>query len=161
MIITFLPPAAKINVPHGDAPVLPSPAPAASANALLGSKVSDLACICGALGMAPPDFSFMRNRQVTRSIFCFCYVTLFSTLRFPLSQVPHSESFPLTPTQGLVLCQVKLSNGLMVHGPQCQSEHDAKEKAAFFALQRLVYTQTQIFDSQVWEAELCNQWHKH
>uniref|UniRef100_A0AAX7UGA1 5'-3' exoribonuclease 1 n=1 Tax=Astatotilapia calliptera TaxID=8154 RepID=A0AAX7UGA1_ASTCA len=93
--------AAKINVPHGDAPVLPSPAPAASANALLGSKVSELACICGALGMAPPDFSFMRNRQ------------------------------------GLVLCQVKLSNGLMVHGPQCQSEHDAKEKAAFFALQRL------------------------
>uniref|UniRef100_A0AAX7UB64 5'-3' exoribonuclease 1 n=1 Tax=Astatotilapia calliptera TaxID=8154 RepID=A0AAX7UB64_ASTCA len=101
MIITFLPPAAKINVPHGDAPVLPSPAPAASANALLGSKVSELACICGALGMAPPDFSFMRNRQVT------------------------------------LLCQVKLSNGLMVHGPQCQSEHDAKEKAAFFALQRL------------------------
>uniref|UniRef100_A0AAX7SZG7 5'-3' exoribonuclease 1 n=1 Tax=Astatotilapia calliptera TaxID=8154 RepID=A0AAX7SZG7_ASTCA len=74
------PAAAKINVPHGDAPVLPSPAPAASANALLGSKVSEL-------------------------------VTL--------------------------LCQVKLSNGLMVHGPQCQSEHDAKEKAAFFALQRL------------------------
>uniref|UniRef100_A0AAX7V7U9 5'-3' exoribonuclease 1 n=1 Tax=Astatotilapia calliptera TaxID=8154 RepID=A0AAX7V7U9_ASTCA len=67
----------------------------------LGSLVSELACICGALGMAPPDFSFMRNRQ------------------------------------GLVLCQVKLSNGLMVHGPQCQSEHDAKEKAAFFALQRL------------------------
>lgn len=93
--------AAKINVPHGDAPVLPSPAPAASANTLLGSKVSELACICGALGMAPPDFSFIRNRQ------------------------------------GLVVCQVKLSNGLMVHGPQCQSEHDAKEKAAFFALQRL------------------------
>uniref|UniRef100_A0A669DKD4 5'-3' exoribonuclease 1 n=1 Tax=Oreochromis niloticus TaxID=8128 RepID=A0A669DKD4_ORENI len=101
----FLPPAAKINVPHGDAPVLPSPAPAASANTLLGSKVSELACICGALGMAPPDFSFIRNRQVTRSIF--------------------------------LVCQVKLSNGLMVHGPQCQSEHDAKEKAAFFALQRL------------------------
>ncbi|XP_068604868.1 5'-3' exoribonuclease 1 [Brachionichthys hirsutus] len=39
--------------------------------------------------------------------------------------------------QGLVVCQVRLSNGLMVHGPQCQSEHDAKEKAAFFALQRL------------------------
>uniref|UniRef100_A0A4W6BRF0 5'-3' exoribonuclease 1 n=1 Tax=Lates calcarifer TaxID=8187 RepID=A0A4W6BRF0_LATCA len=38
---------------------------------------------------------------------------------------------------GLVVCQVKLSNGLMVHGPQCQSENDAKEKAAFFALQRL------------------------
>ena len=40
--------------------------------------------------------------------------------------------------QGPVVCQVKLSNGLMVHGPQCQSENDAKEKAAFFALQRLV-----------------------
>lgn len=39
-----------------------------------------------------------------------------------------------------MVCQVKLSNGLMVHGPQCQSEHDAKEKAAFFALQRLVCT---------------------
>ncbi|XP_068197322.1 5'-3' exoribonuclease 1 [Antennarius striatus] len=39
--------------------------------------------------------------------------------------------------QGLVVCQVRLSNGLMVHGPQCQSENDAKEKAAFFALQRL------------------------
>uniref|UniRef100_A0A8C4EAX6 5'-3' exoribonuclease 1 n=1 Tax=Dicentrarchus labrax TaxID=13489 RepID=A0A8C4EAX6_DICLA len=38
---------------------------------------------------------------------------------------------------GVVVCQVKLSNGLMVHGPQCQSENDAKEKAAFFALQRL------------------------
>uniref|UniRef100_A0A3Q3M3T5 5'-3' exoribonuclease 1 n=1 Tax=Mastacembelus armatus TaxID=205130 RepID=A0A3Q3M3T5_9TELE len=42
----------------------------------------------------------------------------------------------LTLPFGLV-CQVKLSNGLMVHGPQCQSESDAKEKAAFFALQRL------------------------
>uniref|UniRef100_A0A671WM69 5'-3' exoribonuclease 1 n=1 Tax=Sparus aurata TaxID=8175 RepID=A0A671WM69_SPAAU len=40
-------------------------------------------------------------------------------------------------SQGPVVCQVKLSNGLMVHGPQCQSENDAKEKAAFFALQRL------------------------
>ena len=40
--------------------------------------------------------------------------------------------------QGLVVCQVKLSTGLMVHGPQCQSENDAKEKAALFALLRLV-----------------------
>eukprot|EP00066_Takifugu_rubripes_P025414 XP_011614680.1 PREDICTED: 5'-3' exoribonuclease 1 isoform X2 [Takifugu rubripes] len=39
--------------------------------------------------------------------------------------------------QGLIICQVKLSNGLMVHGPQCQSENDAKENAAFIALQRL------------------------
>ncbi|KAM8850393.1 5'-3' exoribonuclease 1 isoform 2-T2 [Spinachia spinachia] len=36
-----------------------------------------------------------------------------------------------------VVCQVKLFNGLMVHGPQCQSENEAKEKAAFLALQRL------------------------
>ncbi|XP_030607543.1 5'-3' exoribonuclease 1 isoform X2 [Archocentrus centrarchus] len=93
--------AAKINVPHGDAPVPASQASAASANTMLSSKVSELACICGALGMAPPDFSFIRNRQ------------------------------------GLVVCQVKLSNGLMVHGPQCQSENDAKEKAAFLTLQRL------------------------
>nr|XP_055058479.1 5'-3' exoribonuclease 1 isoform X1 [Misgurnus anguillicaudatus] len=39
--------------------------------------------------------------------------------------------------QNLMVCQVKLSNGLLVHGPQCQSETEAKEKAALFALQRL------------------------
>ncbi|XP_053293486.1 5'-3' exoribonuclease 1 [Pleuronectes platessa] len=93
--------AAKMNSPHGDTA---SPVSAASpnlSNALFTSKVSELACVCVGLGMVPPDFSFMRNRQ------------------------------------GHVVCQVKLSNGLMVHGPQCQSENDAKEKAAFFALQRL------------------------
>uniref|UniRef100_A0A8C1Q3F3 5'-3' exoribonuclease 1 n=1 Tax=Cyprinus carpio TaxID=7962 RepID=A0A8C1Q3F3_CYPCA len=37
----------------------------------------------------------------------------------------------------LTVCQVKLSNGLLVHGPQCQSETEAKEKAALFGLQRL------------------------
>uniref|UniRef100_A0A8C4E932 5'-3' exoribonuclease 1 n=1 Tax=Dicentrarchus labrax TaxID=13489 RepID=A0A8C4E932_DICLA len=98
------PSAANMNAPHGDAAVLGSPAPAASANlsnAMLTSKVSELACVCVGLGMAPPEFSFIGNRQ------------------------------------GVVVCQVKLSNGLMVHGPQCQSENDAKEKAAFFALQRL------------------------
>ncbi|XP_008277072.1 5'-3' exoribonuclease 1 [Stegastes partitus] len=93
--------AAKMNTPHGDGPMLPTPTPGGSANAVLTSKVSELACVCVGLGMAPPDFSFIRNRQ------------------------------------GLVVCQVKLSNGLMVHGPQCQSENDAKENAAFFALQRL------------------------
>uniref|UniRef100_A0A8C6VPI3 5'-3' exoribonuclease 1 n=1 Tax=Nothobranchius furzeri TaxID=105023 RepID=A0A8C6VPI3_NOTFU len=91
--------AAKMNAPRSDAGTVPPPAPAA--NSVLTSKVSELACVCVGLGMAPPDFSFIRNRQ------------------------------------GLVVCQVKLSNGLMVHGPQCQSENDAKEKAAFFALQRL------------------------
>ncbi|XP_041805238.1 5'-3' exoribonuclease 1 isoform X2 [Chelmon rostratus] len=95
---------ANMNIPHGDAAVLASPASAPSANisnAALNSKVSELACVCVRLGMPPPEFSYIGNRQ------------------------------------GLVVCQVKLSNGLMVHGPQCQSENDAKEKAAFFALQRL------------------------
>uniref|UniRef100_A0A7N8YBU5 5'-3' exoribonuclease 1 n=1 Tax=Mastacembelus armatus TaxID=205130 RepID=A0A7N8YBU5_9TELE len=103
--LSFLP-AAKMNASHSDTAVLVSPASAASANlsnTVLTSKVSDLTCVCVGLGMAPPEFTYIRNRQVT----------------------------------GLV-CQVKLSNGLMVHGPQCQSESDAKEKAAFFALQRLV-----------------------
>uniref|UniRef100_A0A671WIW7 5'-3' exoribonuclease 1 n=1 Tax=Sparus aurata TaxID=8175 RepID=A0A671WIW7_SPAAU len=93
--------AANMNSPHGDSPA--SATPANLTNAMLGSKVSELARVCVGLGMAPPDFSFIGNRQVT------------------------------------IVCQVKLSNGLMVHGPQCQSENDAKEKAAFFALQRLGY----------------------
>nr|KAF6476912.1 5'-3' exoribonuclease 1 [Rousettus aegyptiacus] len=45
-------------------------------------------------------------------------------------------SFLRTP-QTMTVCQVKLSNGLMVHGPQCHSENEAKEKAALFALQQL------------------------
>uniref|UniRef100_A0A7N6A9N5 5'-3' exoribonuclease 1 n=1 Tax=Anabas testudineus TaxID=64144 RepID=A0A7N6A9N5_ANATE len=91
--------AAKMNVPHGDTAA--SASSANPSNTVLGSKVSELACVCVGLGMAPPEYSFIGNRQ------------------------------------GLVVSQVKLSNGLMVHGPQCQSESDAKEKAAFFALQRL------------------------
>nr|XP_046265614.1 5'-3' exoribonuclease 1-like isoform X2 [Scatophagus argus] len=95
---------ANMNAPHGDTAVLASPTSVTSANhtnAVLTSKVSELARVCVGLGMAPPEFSYIGNRQ------------------------------------GVVVCQVKLSNGLMVHGPQCQSENDAKEKAAFFALQRL------------------------
>lgn len=86
--------AAKINVDSPPAGAMPNQ------HAIMNNKVSELACVCVRLGMAPPDFSFIGNRQG-------------------------------------VVCQVKLSNGLMVHGPQCQSENDAKEKAAFFALQRL------------------------
>uniref|UniRef100_UPI003AAF0FFD 5'-3' exoribonuclease 1 n=1 Tax=Centroberyx gerrardi TaxID=166262 RepID=UPI003AAF0FFD len=96
--------AAKMNAPQAEAAVLPPPPSAASLNlpnTVLPSGVSELARICVGLGMAPPEFSYIGNRQ------------------------------------GLVVCQVKLSSGLMVHGPQCQSENDAKEKAAFFALQRL------------------------
>lgn len=40
----------------------------------------------------------------------------------------------------MVVCQVKLPNGLLVHGPQCRSEEEAKIKAALFALQQLVRT---------------------
>ncbi|MGH0145668.1 UNVERIFIED_CONTAM: hypothetical protein FKN15_015303 [Acipenser sinensis] len=43
----------------------------------------------------------------------------------------------LRTPQGMAVCQVKLSSGLLVHGPQCQSENEAEEKAALFALQRL------------------------
>ncbi|XP_070609455.1 5'-3' exoribonuclease 1 isoform X3 [Erythrolamprus reginae] len=45
-------------------------------------------------------------------------------------------SFYRTP-QTMTVCQVKLSNGLLVHGPQCHSQNEAKEKAALFALQQL------------------------
>uniref|UniRef100_A0A6Q2ZQ13 5'-3' exoribonuclease 1 n=1 Tax=Esox lucius TaxID=8010 RepID=A0A6Q2ZQ13_ESOLU len=48
------------------------------------------------------------------------------------------QSFAMVGASGLMLCQVKLSTGLLVHGPQCQSENEAKEKAALFTLQRLV-----------------------
>ncbi|XP_035384237.1 5'-3' exoribonuclease 1 isoform X2 [Electrophorus electricus] len=53
-----------------------------------------------------------------------------------LSMGPPEFTF-LRNRQGLTVCQVKLSNGLMVHGPHCQFEVEAKEKAALFALQRL------------------------
>lgn len=45
-------------------------------------------------------------------------------------------SFIKTP-QTMTVCHIKLSNGLLVHGPQCHSEAEAKEKAALSALQRL------------------------
>ncbi|XP_048361506.1 5'-3' exoribonuclease 1-like [Sphaerodactylus townsendi] len=43
----------------------------------------------------------------------------------------------LRTVQTMTVCQVKLSNGLLIHGPQCHSEKEAKEKAALFALQQL------------------------
>ncbi|XP_053565993.1 5'-3' exoribonuclease 1 isoform X2 [Bombina bombina] len=49
---------------------------------------------------------------------------------------PPEFSFLRTP-QALTVCQVKLSSGLIIHGPQCHAENEAKEKAALFALQRL------------------------
>lgn len=45
----------------------------------------------------------------------------------------------------MTVCQVKLSNGLLIHGPQCHSENEAKEKAALFALQQLVRQHSKCF----------------
>ncbi|XP_028833469.1 5'-3' exoribonuclease 1 isoform X2 [Denticeps clupeoides] len=88
--------AARMNTEQADASG-PAVNPAAP---IIPSMASELGRICMGLGMAPPEFAFLRG-------------------------------------QGLVVCQVKLSNGLLVHGPQCQSENDAKEKVSLFALQRL------------------------
>ncbi|RMC02142.1 hypothetical protein DUI87_21308 [Hirundo rustica rustica] len=44
---------------------------------------------------------------------------------------------PCAGGKTMTVCHIKLSNGLLVHGPQCHSEAEAKEKAALFALQRL------------------------
>ncbi|XP_043113971.1 5'-3' exoribonuclease 1 [Puntigrus tetrazona] len=96
--------AARINPPQSDAPAAaapPLPSPLAGQPPLLPSMATELGRVCMGLGMGPPEFAFLRNRQ------------------------------------SLTVCQVKLSNGLQVHGPQCQSETEAKEKAALFALQRL------------------------
>uniref|UniRef100_A0AAY4ADF0 5'-3' exoribonuclease 1 n=1 Tax=Denticeps clupeoides TaxID=299321 RepID=A0AAY4ADF0_9TELE len=83
-----------INLADASGPAVNPAAP------IIPSMASELGRICMGLGMAPPEFAFLRG-------------------------------------QGLVVCQVKLSNGLLVHGPQCQSENDAKEKVSLFALQRL------------------------
>lgn len=64
-LFPLIPPAANMNAPHGDTGVLVSPATNLS-NAVLNSKVSELACVCVGLGMAPPEFSYIRNRQVTQ-----------------------------------------------------------------------------------------------
>ncbi|KAM6224640.1 5'-3' exoribonuclease 1 isoform 2-T2 [Rhynchocyon petersi] len=54
-----------------------------------------------------------------------------------LTGMPQPDFTFLRTPQTMTVCQVKLSNGLLVHGPQCHSENEAKEKAAFFALQQL------------------------
>lgn len=93
--------AARINTPQTDAPAAAPPPPLAGQPPLLPSMATELGRVCMGLGMGPPDFAFLCNRQ------------------------------------SLTVCQVKLSNGLLVHGPQCQSETEAREKASLFALQRL------------------------
>uniref|UniRef100_A0A8C2ADB8 5'-3' exoribonuclease 1 n=1 Tax=Cyprinus carpio TaxID=7962 RepID=A0A8C2ADB8_CYPCA len=95
---------ARMNTPQTDAAAAappPPPPPVSGQPPLLPSMATELARACMGLGMGPPEFTFLRNRQ------------------------------------SLTVCQVKLSNGLLVHGPQCQSETEAKEKAALFGLQRL------------------------
>uniref|UniRef100_A0A8C2UR65 5'-3' exoribonuclease 1 n=1 Tax=Chinchilla lanigera TaxID=34839 RepID=A0A8C2UR65_CHILA len=54
-----------------------------------------------------------------------------------LAGMPQPDFSFLRTAQTMTVCQVKLSNGLLVHGPQCRSENEAKEKAALFALQQL------------------------
>ncbi|KTG33591.1 hypothetical protein cypCar_00032047 [Cyprinus carpio] len=93
--------AARINTPQTDVPVAVPLPPLAGQPPLLPSMATELGRVCMGLGMGPPEFAYLHNRQ------------------------------------SLTVCQVKLSNGLLVHGPQCQSETEAKEKAALFALQRL------------------------
>ncbi|XP_012994610.1 5'-3' exoribonuclease 1 isoform X2 [Esox lucius] len=103
-------PTKKLEERMGDSVLPMTPAVAAVVPPLSSSQppsmvpsvATELTRICVGLGLAPPDFTFIRSRQ------------------------------------GLMLCQVKLSTGLLVHGPQCQSENEAKEKAALFTLQRLV-----------------------
>lgn len=48
-----------MNTPQADTPTkLP--------HAALTSKVSELLHICAGLGLAPPEFNYMSNQQVTR-----------------------------------------------------------------------------------------------
>ncbi|TST47708.1 5'-3' exoribonuclease 1 [Bagarius yarrelli] len=65
-----------------------------------------------------------------------CMAAELSRVCVGLNMGPPEFTF-LRNRQGLMVCQVKLSNGLLLHGPQCQSETEAKEKAALFTLQRL------------------------
>ncbi|XP_053529543.1 5'-3' exoribonuclease 1 [Ictalurus punctatus] len=65
-----------------------------------------------------------------------CMATELSRVCVGLNMGPPEFTF-LRNRQGLMVCQVKLSNGLLLHGPQSQSETEAKEKAALFTLQRL------------------------
>ena len=117
------PSAAHMSAPQSEAPAAP--------RAVLSSTVSELLQACAALGMAPPEFHYASKQQVAGP---------------PWQEVPRRGAAGLTRVltspQGPLICQVKLSNGLVVHGPQCQSESEAKEHAAFIALQRLVHTHT-------------------
>lgn len=54
------------------------------------------------------------------------------------SEAPINSIMPRSLLQTMTICQVKLSNGLFVQGPQCPSENEAQERAAFSALQQLV-----------------------
>ncbi|XP_060762542.1 5'-3' exoribonuclease 1 [Neoarius graeffei] len=65
-----------------------------------------------------------------------CMAAELSRVCVGLNMGPPDFTF-LHNRQGLTVCQVKLSNGLLLHGPHCQSETEAKEKAALFTLQRL------------------------
>lgn len=62
--------AARINTPQADAPALtaaPLPPPLAGQPPLLPSMATELGRVCMGLGMGPPEFAFLRNRQVSPS----------------------------------------------------------------------------------------------
>uniref|UniRef100_A0A4W5P316 5'-3' exoribonuclease 1 n=1 Tax=Hucho hucho TaxID=62062 RepID=A0A4W5P316_9TELE len=107
--------------------------------------------------LSPQSFAMVGTRLVQSlvGLMLLCTQGPYQTLKLDLSthslwfvQRPYSISLFLSCflhlhylssslSQGLMVCQVKLSSGLLVHGPQSQSENEAKEKAALFALQRL------------------------
>lgn len=75
--------------------------------------------------------------------------------------MPQPDFSFVRTTQTMTVCQVKLSNGLLVHGPQCHSESEAKERAALFALQQLYwdYRYAPYTGSKNFAVKVCAQWH--
>ncbi|KAL0200374.1 hypothetical protein M9458_003561, partial [Cirrhinus mrigala] len=56
--------AARINTPQTDVPAAaPLPPPLAGQPPLLPSMATELGRVCMGLGMGPPEFAFLRNRQ--------------------------------------------------------------------------------------------------
>uniref|UniRef100_A0A674DK66 5'-3' exoribonuclease 1 n=1 Tax=Salmo trutta TaxID=8032 RepID=A0A674DK66_SALTR len=96
--------------------------------------------------LSPQSFAMVGTRLVQSlvGVILWCTQGPHQTLQLHLSThslwfvVVHLHYASSCLSQGLMVCQVKLSSGLLVHGPQSHSENEAKEKAALFALQRLV-----------------------
>uniref|UniRef100_A0A671RZY9 5'-3' exoribonuclease 1 n=1 Tax=Sinocyclocheilus anshuiensis TaxID=1608454 RepID=A0A671RZY9_9TELE len=129
-----LPPSALINLSHGSrgqqklASQSPQPEkPTQGMNCLRLIGLTALGIVHDPL----EHFSLCSSRALVMRESSVMYGRLFRVQECP-------RNHQLTGKLILTVCQVKLSNGLLIHGPQCQSETEAKEKAALFALQRLV-----------------------